>query len=121
MFISASCLAKVKGTSYTFILSLSLLYQSYPRPHVAKPGCSGLVVKASDSRSRGRGFDPDSGRCVVSSSKTHSPKVVLVIPRKRRLRPNMTENLFTGSYVKHQIKQNVQKIPSLLPFLYIKQ
>ena len=32
---------------------------------------------------------------VVSLSKAHSPKV-LVIPRKRWLRPNMTEKLFTG-------------------------
>ena len=29
--------------------------------------------RASDSRARGRGFDPHSGRCVVSLSKIHLP------------------------------------------------
>ena len=33
----------------------------------------GLVVRASDSRVRGRGFDPHSGRRVVSLSKIHLP------------------------------------------------
>ena len=61
-------------------------------------GHVGLVVNTSDSRSRGQGFEPRSGRRVVSLSKTYlSPKKVLVIPRKRWLRPNMTEKLFTGT------------------------
>ena len=34
-------------------------------------GRSGLVVRPSYSRTRGRGFDPHLGRCVVSFSKTH--------------------------------------------------
>ena len=52
----------------------------------------------SDSGSRGRGFEPHSGRRVVSLSKAYlPPKKVLVIPRKRWLRPNMTEKLVTGT------------------------
>ena len=57
-----------------------------------------LVVNASDSGSRGRGFEPHSGQTVLCPSARHiySPKV-LVIPRKRWLCPNMTEKLFTGT------------------------
>ena len=51
------------------------------------------MVNTSDSGSKGRGFEPHSGRRVVSLSKTY----LLVIPRKRWLRPNMTEKLFTGT------------------------
>ena len=46
----------------------------------------------------GPGFDPHSGRGVVSLSKIHlPPKKVLVIPRKRWLCPDMTEKLLTGT------------------------
>ena len=55
------------------------------------------MVNTSDSGSRGRGFEPHLGRSVVSLSKTYVPPKVLVIPRKRWLRPNMTEKLFTGT------------------------
>ena len=63
----------------------------------------GLVVNASDSGSRGRGFEPHSGQTVLCPSARHiyAPKV-LVIPRKRWLHPNMTEKLFTGRVVKNQ-------------------
>ena len=48
--------------------------------------------RASDSGARGRGFDPYSGRRVVSLSKIHlPPKKVLLIPRKQWLRSDMTE------------------------------
>ena len=49
--------------------------------------------RASDSGARGRGFEPHSGRRVVSLSKIQ----VLVMPRKRWLRPDMTEKLLTGA------------------------
>ena len=56
------------------------------------------MVNTSDSGSRGRGFKPHLGCCVVSLSRTYlPPKKVLVIPRKRWLHPNMTEELFTGT------------------------
>ena len=60
--------------------------------------CCGLVVNASDTGSRGRGFEPHSGQTVLCpwARGIYSPKV-LVIPRKRWLRPNMTEKLFTGT------------------------
>ena len=60
-------------------------------------GRGGLVVNTPHSGSRGRGFEPHSGRRVVSLSKTYLPPKVLVIPRNRWLRPNMTEKLFTGT------------------------
>ena len=54
--------------------------------------------RASESGARGRGFDPHSGRRVVSLSKIHlPPNKELVIPRKRWLRPDMTEKLLTGT------------------------
>ena len=60
--------------------------------------CGGLVVNASDSGSRGQGFEPHSGQTVLCPWARHiySPKM-LVIPRKRWLRPNMTEKLFIGT------------------------
>ena len=60
--------------------------------------CAGPSDRASDSGARGRGFNPQSGRHVVSLSKIHlPPKKVLVIPRKRWLCPDMTEKLLTGT------------------------
>ena len=49
--------------------------------------------RASDSGARGRGFDPHSGCRVVSLSKIHLPSIK--VPRKRWLRPDMTEQLLT--------------------------
>ena len=65
---------------------------------------TGLVVRASDSGSG----DPGSilGRVGVlfpCARDTYSPKV-LVIPRNRWLRLNMTEKLFTGTLNKNQNK-----------------
>ena len=67
------------------------------------------MVNTSDSGSRGREFEPHSGRRVVSLNKTYLPPKVLVIPRKRWLRPNMTEKMFTGtlSIRKKQHKKNM--------------
>ena len=56
--------------------------------------------RASDSGARCRGFDPHSGRPVVSLSKIYSP----VIPRKRCFRPDMTEKLFTLTLSKNETK-----------------
>ena len=54
--------------------------------------------RAWDSGARGQGFDPDSGRCVVSLRKIHlPPKNVLVIPRKQWFHPDKTEKLLTGT------------------------
>ena len=70
---------------------------SYMLEHSIIAGRGGLVVNTSDSGSRGRGFEPQSGRRVVSLSKTYLPPKALVISRKRWLRPNMSEKLFTGT------------------------
>ena len=84
---------------------------------VTKAGRGGLVVNTSDSGSRGRGFEPHSGRGVVSLSKTYLPPQVLVIPRKRWLRPNMTENLFTRTLsIKPNQKTKSNKGPDQLQF-----
>ena len=72
-------------------------------------GCGGLVVNNSDSRSRDWVFEPHSGRRVVSLSKTYIPPKVLVIPRERWLRPNMTEKLFTGTLSIKQTKNKKKK------------
>ena len=58
----------------------------------------GLVVNASDSGFKGRGFEPHSGKTVLCPWARHIySQNILVIPRKRWLCPNMTENLFTGN------------------------
>ena len=63
-------------------------------PDIGEPG--GLVVNASDSGSRGRGSSPTRVKpCCVHEQGFFTPQKVLVIPRKRWLRPNMTEKLFT--------------------------
>ena len=54
--------------------------------------------RASDSRARGPGFDPHSGRRVVSLEQdTFTFQKVLVIPRKLCQSPDMIEKLLTGT------------------------
>ena len=53
--------------------------------------------RASDSESRGPGFDSHKRHRVVSLSKTHLLPTVLVKPRKSWLRLDMTEKLLTGT------------------------
>ena len=52
---------------------------------------------ASDSESRGPVFDPHKQHRVVSLSKAHELPTVLVKPRKRWHRRDMTEKLLTGT------------------------
>ena len=77
----------------------------------------GLVVNASDSGSRGPGFEPHSGQtCCVLEQGTFTPLKVLVIPRKRWLRPNMTEKLFIGTLRINQptnLSKSVQNMNSI--------
>ena len=68
-------------------------------------GVGWLSGRASDSGARGQGFETDL-RCVMSLSKTlYSPKV-LVIPRKRWLRPDMMQKLLTWTLSLNTNKQN---------------
>ena len=60
--------------------------------------------RASDSESRGPGFDPHRHHRVVSLSKTHLLPTILVKPRKRWLCPDITEKLLTGT-----LSQNTHK------------
>ena len=73
------------------------------------------MVNASDSGSRGGGFEPHSGQTVLCplASRIHSPKV-LVIPRKRWLRPNMTEKLFTGTLRINQPTKSIAVITLIM-------
>ena len=82
-----------------------------------KRGARWLSGRVSDSGARGREFETYR-RHVVSLSKTlYSPKV-LVIPRKRWLRPDMTEKLLTGTL---SLNTNKQIFMKLLQFkLFIK-
>ena len=83
--VSALTLHGKGHDAYVFILETLILFR--------EP--SG---RASDPGARVRGFAPHSGRRVVSLNKVHlPPKKVLVIPRKRCLRPDMTEKLLTGT------------------------
>ena len=76
-------------------------------------GRGGLVVNARTPDPE-VGFEPDSGRRVVSLSKTYLPPKVLVIPRNQWLCPNMTEKLFTGmlSIKPNQAKKQVDGLLS---------
>ena len=46
--------------------------------------------------------------CCVLEQDTFTSQKVLVIPRKRWLRPDMTEKLFTGTLSKNETKRNRQ-------------
>ena len=54
---------------------------------------------------RGPGFGPHRRHRVVSLSKTHQLPTVLGKPRKRWLRPDMTEKLLTGKLSLNTNKQ----------------
>ena len=83
-----------------------------------KGGRTGLMVRASDSGSGDPGSILGRVGVFVSLSKRHLlPKKVLVIPRNRWLRLNLTEKLFTGTLNHNQNKnkktlENVRKFNS---------
>ena len=64
------------------------------------------MVNTSGSGSRGRGFEPHSGRLILEQDIFTPPKVQ-VIPKKGWIRPNMTEKLFT-------VALNIKPKPKLL-------
>ena len=59
--------------------------------------CTEFLLVDSDSGARSRGLDTYLRRVVSLSRDTFTPRKVLVIPRKRWLRPDMTEKLLTGT------------------------
>ena len=78
---------------------------TYKLTHISFAEARWPSGRASDSGAIGRGFDPHSGRCVVSLEQdTFTSQKVLVIPRKRWLHPDMTEKLFTGTLSKNENK-----------------
>ena len=73
-------------------------------------GRTGLMVRASDFGSGDPGSILGRVGVFVSLSKKHLlPKKVLVIPRKRWLRLNMTEKLFTGTLNQNKKKKKKKK------------
>ena len=65
---------------------------------------TGLVVRASDSGSGDTGSIGVGSVCCFLEQETFTPLKVLVIPRNRWLRLNMTEKLFTGTLNHNQNK-----------------
>ena len=65
-------------------------------------GAQWLSGRVLDSRTKGRGFEPHRGHCVVSLSKNINPSLVLVQPRKTR--PFITERLLMGHKESNQTK-----------------
>ena len=60
--------------------------------------------RVSDSGARGQGFDPHSGRLVVSLSKIHLPPKSTGNTQEGVAHPNMTEKLFTGTLSENKTK-----------------
>ena len=96
------------------LAEMKILY-GYPESNVVasiyftlKRGVQWPSGRASDSGARGRGFETYLCR-VVSLSKTLYSLKVLVIPRKRWLRPDMTEIFLTGTLNLNTNKQIVLK------------
>ena len=76
--------------------------------------------RASDSKSRGPGFDPHRCHRIVSLRKTHLLPTVLVKPRKRWLRPDMAEKLLTWTLsLNDNISVKMGLLICILLFLYI--
>ena len=77
------------------------------------------MVRASDSGSGDPGSILGRVGVFVSLSKRHLlPKKVLVIPRNRWLRLNMTEKLFTGTLNHNQNKTKIMKFKASGSFVY---
>ena len=69
---------QVKCTAKCFENPLTNTNSTILKTNLSNGECGGLVVRDSDSGARGRGFDPHSGRRVVSLNKTQ------FIPQKYR-------------------------------------
>ena len=89
------------GNEFAFTHSKDLAHSSLSQIF----GARWRSGRASDSESRGPGFDPRMRHRVVSLSKTHLLPTVLVKPRKSWLRPDMTEKLLTGTLSLNTNKQ----------------
>ena len=81
-----------------------------PGNKTGEGGRTGLMVRASDSGSGDPGSILGRVGVFVSLSKRHLlPQKVLVIPRNRWLRLNMTEKLFTVTLNHNKNKKKKQK------------
>ena len=91
--------------SYTQLLCSKVwVYRSI---HYFSWGRTGLVVRASDSGSGDPVRSSAGSVCCFLEQDTFAPQKVLVIPRNRWLRLNMTEKLFTGTLNRNQNKNKI--------------
>ena len=69
--------------------------------------------RASDFGARGRGIYTYPSHVVSLSKDTFTPRKVLVIPRKRLVRPDMTEKVFTWTLSLNKTKTKLEKLQSM--------
>ena len=86
-----------------------------PREDYVQKGRTGLMVRASDRDRETRVRSSAGSVCCFLEQETFTPQKVLVIPRNRWLRLNMTEKLFTGTLNHNQYKKFAGSV--LSPFL----
>ena len=93
-----------------------ILFMGHRQTEFSPGGRTGLMVRALDSGSG----DPGSilGRSVCCFLEQESPKV-LVIPRNRWLRLNMTEKLFTGTLNNNQKKKKKKNLAPDVKLQYV--
>ena len=80
---------------------------------IATGGARWSSGRASDSGAKGRGLDTYLRRVVSFSKDTFTHRKILVIPKKRWLRPDMTEKLFTGTLSLNKTKTIATDNPTL--------
>ena len=76
------------------------------------------MVRASDSDRETRVRSSAGSVCCFLEQETFTPQKVLVIPRNRRLRLNMTEKLFTGTLNHNKNKNKNKQQMRCLPEVY---
>ena len=106
-------IGKEQKHACTFAQSHLILYCShsqYEPCHKKTWGARWLSGRVSDSGARGRGFETYRRHAVSLSKTLYFPKVLVKFPRKRWLRPDMTEKLLTGTLSRNTNKQTKKPI-----------
>ena len=92
------------------VLKCNILHSLF-LPNFSGWGAQWPSGRALDSRARGWGLFTYLRRVVSLRKDTFTPQKVLGIPRKRWLRPDMTEKLFTGMLSLNKTKTNLPNGP----------
>ena len=82
---------------FTLVRIIIIFLHSMFGPTLTARGVWWPSGRVSDSGARGWGFTTYLRRVVSLSKDAFTPRKVMVIPRKRWLRPDMTEKLLTGT------------------------